>query len=143
MTSARCGTMDYTLLYRVGGTSSSGSRGIIRALLVLLAACAPLPQLQAATAGLIPEICASMSSASGSSLTHATAGVTQSFIITARDDSGIPVSFDAGTTFVMRLGDQLARASAQHTPGAATYVGSYDVSASGVDRLSLLLAKCK
>lgn len=84
-----------------------------------------------------------MSSASGSSLTHATAGVTQSFIITARDDSGIPVSFEAGTTFVMRLGDQLARASVQHTPGAATYVGSYDVSASGVDRLSLLLAKCK
>lgn len=138
--------MDCNLIYSVveRRKRSSGMTSIVSALLaLLLAACAPLPQSQAASAGLLPEICASMSSASGSSLTLATAGVAQSFTITARDDSGIPVTFDAGATFVMRLGDQLARASVLHTPRAAAYVGSYDVSASGVDRMSLLLAKCK
>ncbi len=106
-------------------------------ILVLLAACAPLHQAQA-----LPQICASMTSVSGSSLTLATAGVAQTFTITARDDAGIPVVFDAGATFAARLGVQAARASVQHTPGAATYAGSYDAAASGSDSLSLMLVKC-
>ena len=83
------------------------------AILVLLAACAPLHQAQA-----LPQICASMSSVSGSSLTLATAGVAHTFTITARDDAGIPVALDAGATFVARLCNQAARATVQHTPGA-------------------------
>ena len=107
------------------------------AILVLLAACAPLHKAQA-----LPHICASMSSVSGSSLTLATAGVAHTFTITARDDAGIPVALDTGATFVARLGNQAARATVQHTPGAAVYVGSYDAAASGGDRLSLMLATC-
>lgn len=118
----------------------------LSALLVLLAACAPLCQVQSATAGRkesLPSVCASMCSASGPSLTLAVAGATQSFTITARDDSGIPLTNDAGSAFIVRLGDRLVRANVRHSTGAATYVGSYDVSASGTDRLSLMLAKCE
>jgi hypothetical protein len=135
--------MDYDNLKYGAGRRYRSSRSMrLCVVLVFLAACAPLHQVHAAS-GLLPEICASMSSASGASLTLATAGATHSFTITARDYSGIPVSLESGSTFVMRLGDQIARASVQQTPGGATHVGSYDVAASGVDRLSLLLAKCE
>lgn len=136
-------SMDYNNSKDGGGRRLHSSRSMsLCAILVFLAACAPLHQVHAAS-GLLPDICASMSSASGASLTLATAGATHSFTITARDYSGIPVSLEEGSTFVMRLGDQMARASVQQTSGGATHVGSYDVSASGVDKLSLLLAKCE
>jgi hypothetical protein len=112
----------------------------IRLFLMILASISPL---QHASAGLLPDICASTSSASGASLTLATAGVQSSFTITARDDSGIPVTFVAGATFIMRLGDQFARTIVQHTTGTAMYVVNYDATVSGMDRLSLMLAKCK
>ena len=115
----------------------------LRAILMFMAACVPLHKMQVNAAGLSPEICASMSSASGASLTLATAGITHSFTITARDDSGIPVSLESGSTFVVRLHDKMARASIHQTPRTEKYVGSYDASVSGIDKLSLLLAKCE
>jgi hypothetical protein len=111
-------------------------------LFVVLAACAPL-HVTAALGGILPNICASMSSASGTSLTLATAGVAQSFTITARDATGIPVASDGGATFAVRLGDQMARSSVQHVAGTGTYVGSYDATTSGIDKLSLMLAECE
>ena len=115
-------------------------RTIRCAILVLLAAFAPLHQVQAAT-GFLPEVCASMSTASGPSLTLATAGVAQSFTITARDEAGRAVIADTGATFILRLGNEVARTSVRPTPGAATHVASYDVSSQGIDALSLMLAK--
>ena len=49
---------------------------------------------------------------------------------------------DTGATFILRLGNEVARTSVRPTPGAATHVASYDVSSQGIDALSLVLAKC-
>ena len=37
----------------------------------------------------------------------------------------------------------MARSSVQHIAGTGSYVGTYDATASGIDKLSLILAKCE
>jgi hypothetical protein len=132
--------MDHISLHRVQSRSSLHR---VVPLLVFLAASAPLHVRATSIGGALPDICASMSSGSGTPLTLATAGVAHSFTITARDETGIPVTSDAGATFAVRLSDQRARASVRHVAGTGTYVGTYDATASGVDKLSLMLARCE
>lgn len=119
------------------------------ALVVLLATLAPLhhPPLAAAAAVAVAvpsEPCASMSTAHGSALSLMTAGVSQTFSITARDSAGMSIQGSSGATFVARLSQaQLSRTSVvPSSDDASLFAGSARTSAAGPDVLSVRLARC-
>ena len=119
------------------------------ALVVLLATLAPLHQNPVAVAAeavlTVPsQPCASMSTAHGSALSLMTAGVSQTFSITARDSAGMSIQGSSGATFVARLSQaQLSRTSVvPSSDDSSLFEGSARTSAAGPDVLSVRLARC-